>query len=393
MVVKIINQIKEKEIVMREFTISTSVLFGEGALDRLSQVMQKRVMIITDSFIAQSDILEKVKSKLGSCTVTVFDEIVPDPPVEVVARGLEKLKEVDAQVIVAVGGGSSIDGAKAIREMAAKMDGLNLHIDECYAIPTTSGTGSEVTKFSVITDTKNGKKTLLVNDSLIPMVAILDPEFTKSVPPGITADTGLDALTHAIEAYVSKDATDFTDALAEKSISLIFYFLPKAYRNGEDTLARERMHNASCLAGMAFNDAGLGINHSIAHAIGAKFNIPHGKSNALLLPHIIEYNAALAKSGYENYTVTARKYQRIARIVGVPASSVPVAIGSLIKRVCDMQKELGIPASFSELGIQEEAVEEAMDEMVKNALADMCTKTNPTPVSAEDVEKIIRKLL
>lgn len=378
---------------MKEFTISTSVFFGEGALDRLTQVRQKRVMIITDGFIAKSDILEKIMSKLESCTVTVFDEIVPDPPVEVVAKGLEKLKEADSQVIIAVGGGSSIDGAKAIREMAGKMDGLNLHIEECFAIPTTSGTGSEVTKFSVITDTKHGKKTLLVNDSLIPMVAILDPEFTKSVPPAITADTGLDALTHAIEAYVSKDATDFTDALAEKAISLIFYFLPQAYKNGEDTLARERMHNASCISGMAFNDAGLGINHSVAHAIGAKFHIPHGRSNALLLPHIIRYNAGLDRGIFDDDTVTARKYQRIARIIGAPASSIPVAIGCLTKRIEDLQREMGIPTTLSELGIGAQEVEEAMDEMVKNAMADMCTKTNPVAVTPEDIEKIIRKLL
>lgn len=378
---------------MKEFTIRTSVCFGEGALDRLEEVMQKRVMIITDSFISKSDIMDRILAKLTNCTVTVFDEIVPDPSVAVVARGIEKLKATDAQVIIAVGGGSSIDGAKAIREMAAKMEGLNLHVEECFAIPTTSGTGSEVTKFSVITDTEKGKKTLMVNDSLIPMVAILDPEFTKSVPPAITADTGLDALTHAIEAYVSKDATDFTDALAEKAISLIFHFLPKAYRDGEDTLARERMHNASCIAGMAFNDAGLGINHSIAHSIGAKFHLPHGRSNALLLPHIIEYNAGLDRAGYENYSIAAKKYQRIARIIGLPASSVPVAISCLIKRIEDLQEELGVPRSFAKLEIDRNAVDEAMDEMVKNSLADICTKTNPTPIDAKGVEKIIRKLL
>ena len=220
------------------------------------------------------------------------------------------------------------------------------------------------------------------------MVAILDPELVKTVPPFLTADTGMDALAHAFEAYVSTGANDFTDALSEKAITLLMKFLPDAYYHGQDMLAREKVHNAACLAGMAFNTAGLGICHSIAHTIGGKFHIPHGRSNAMILPYVVEFNAGL-ESGE---TLMAKKYQRLAKLIGLPHTSPVVAVNSLIRRLEEMQDMFGIPKNLRQAGVEQADVLRMKDEMIKSILADACTPTNPRTPLAKDIEKLLGKI-
>lgn len=377
---------------MQEFSFSTRIFFGEGALGRLDRVKDKNVLIITDKFLASMGIVEKISSHFTNCNVRVFDQVVPDPPIETIAAGVDALQGFNPDVILAVGGGSTIDAGKAIHAVARSIGAVSEFDVECFAIPTTSGTGSEVTEYAVISDRKKGVKYPLDSQSLRPGTAILDPSLTVSAPPSVTADAGMDVLTHAIEAYVSTGANDFSDALAEKAISLVFRFLPLAYLDGEDLLAREKMHSASCMAGLAFNSAGLGINHSIAHAVGGKLHVAHGRINAMLLPHIIAFNADLAGAKNGEYSVAARKYQRISKILDMPAPSVRIGVNNLLQLITNMNSELKIPATLRDWGADAQKIASLEDSMIAAAMADVTMKTNPRATSEAQVRQIIRDI-
>lgn len=375
---------------MEDFKIKTSIYFGEGSLERLSHIGNKNVLIITDPFMVKSGTINKITDKLVSASVTVFSEIIPDPPIELVVKGIEELNKVNPEVIVALGGGSAIDAAKAIMDFSKNI--LSLKNIEFIAIPTTSGTGSEVTSFSVITDKEKGVKYPLVSEKLIPNIAILDPELVKTVPPAITADTGMDVITHGLEAYVSTKANDFTDALAEKSLMLAFKYLEKAYKDGSDMEAREKMHNASCLAGIAFNSASLGINHSIAHTLGGKFHVPHGRTNAMLLPYVIEYNANIV--GYDNkdYSLAAKKYHNIAKLLGLPSNNIRMGVKNLINLIKTMEKNMKMPLNLKECGVDTHKVAESLENIAESAFTDACTPTNPRIPTKEDIMRIVEKV-
>lgn len=372
---------------MNRFKIRTEVRFNKNALDTLYEFNGKSAIIITDKFMVSSGIINKITDKMqGYKSYAVFDEITPDPTTELIAKGLKFITENGGEIVIALGGGSAIDAAKAIVLMGEKSGMGDLKL---IAIPTTSGTGSEVTKFAVVTDTEEGRKFPLVDEQLIPDLAILDPELVVSAPPSVTADTGMDVITHAFEALVSVDNNDASDALAEKALLLAFKYLPFAYQHGDDIEAREKMHSASCLAGMAFNDVGLGINHGIAHALGAKFHIPHGRANALLLPHVIRYNAHLTACFGNKPTVAAERYADIALMIGLPHDNIRIAVESLIEEIKHMMRRMSMPATLWDCGVTREQYEKEKENIIRSALEDACTVSNPREVDAAGIERIL----
>ncbi|AKF96113.1 iron-containing alcohol dehydrogenase [Brevibacillus laterosporus] len=377
---------------MDKVSFKTDIYMGQGALNRLQDLKEKRIFIVTDPFMVQSGMIQHVIDQIDESNKhMVFSDIVPDPPIEVVVSGMKALSEFETDTIVALGGGSAIDAAKAMKYFAKQVS--NQKDLPFIAIPTTSGTGSEVTAFSVISDQQKNIKYPLVSNDMTPEEAILDPELVKSVPDFITADTGMDVLTHAIEAFVSTKANDISDALAEKAMKLVFEYLVRAYKDGNDLEAREKMHNASCLAGMAFNVTSLGLNHGIAHVAGAKFHIPHGRMNSLLLPHVIEFNANCGTGyGERDNQATAKRYAVIAKTLGLPASNTRSGVRSLINAIKQLQKQLKMPTNLRDCGIEYKQLEEMRNAIAEGALKDGCTKTNPRVPTEEDVIGILNKM-
>lgn len=375
---------------MNTFEIKTKVKFGQGSLAYLENLRKNRVFIVTDPFMVKSGMINKITEYLLPNQHEVFSEIVPDPPMELVVKGVKAVTSFKPEVIIALGGGSAIDAAKAIMDFSRKLGELKEM--QFIAIPTTSGTGSEVTSFSVITDEIKHIKYPLVSDEFLPDVAILEPELVKSVPSSIVADTGMDVLTHAIEAYVSTAATDFSDALAEKAVELVFEYLLKSYRSSEDIEAKEKMHNASCIAGLAFNLASLGINHAIAHNIGGKLHIPHGRTNAILLPYVIEFNSEIEGFNPNKYSIAAKKYAQLAKLVGIEGSTTRMLVKNFIHAITKLQHEMKMPTRLQECKISLEDINKLKQEIAKGALEDACIITNPRTATAGDILEIIYKV-
>ena len=425
--VSTLNLINQKRVVKRRtnmqwFKIPERIYFEYDSIQYLEKMPDiERVFIVTDAGMVRFGYVDKIlyylRKRKDGVRIEIFSEVEPDPSVETVKQGAKEMEQFNPDVIIALGGGSAIDAAKAMWLFYEYPDidfkGLHLKFLDIrkrtfkfpkmgkrarlVAIPTTSGTGSEVTSFAVISDKKNNMKYPLADYELTPDVAIIDPQFVVSLPKVPTADTGLDVLTHAIEAYVSVMASDYTDALALKACQLVFEYLPRAYKNGaEDLEAREKMHNASCIAGMAFTNAFLGVNHSIAHKIGGQYHITHGRANAVLLPHIIEYNSSsptkmVSWPKYKSF-IADKKYAEISRACGFySGKDTKEAVTALIDAVNKLKKECDMPDSFKDCGIDEKMYMKKITEIAIRAFEDQCTTANPRLPLVEEIEEILRK--
>ena len=368
---------------MNKFDLHTKVLIGGEVLREMMQSMH-RAFIVTDSFMASSGAVAYLTEPMEAAGVEyrIYSEVGPDPDINMVTAGVSVILDFQPDAVIAFGGGSPIDAAKAIMYFAHNQAGLK----DCpfIAIPTTSGTGSEVSKFAVITDRDKGVKYPLIDESLLPDYAVLDAELTKTVPPRVTADTGMDVLTHAIEAYVCTEANSFTDALAEKAVKLVYDNLLIAYREPGNLEARQNMHNASCMAGAAFSNAGLGLCHSMAHALGAQAHIPHGRANAILLPYVMSFNAGCETS----LTPTAGRYAELADYLGLKATSIRQTAINLVRTVRQFEKHMGIPQTIKEAGVDEAAFREMLEPMAEAALADRCTGTTPKKPTKQEIMEL-----
>lgn len=368
---------------MEQFIMKTKVYMGKSALEHLKDFQIRRAFIICDPFMAESGMVKRITDCFDrqQAVYEIFSEVVPDPDIHVVTKGIGHMTAFAPDTLIALGGGSAIDTAKAVRYIYEQ--GTSEKKKCLIAIPTTSGTGSEVTSFSVITDREKNVKYPLRDDAMVPDVALLDPELVVSVPAAVTADTGMDVLTHALEACASEKACDFGDAFAEKAVKLIFDYLETAVKNGENQDARERVHNASCMAGVAFNSTSLGLCHGMAHALGAKFHISHGRSNAMLLSHIIAYNAETA----------ADRYAKAASVLGISSPTGKTAALNLSRKVKQLRDKIGIPEKVTSLGISRKEFLDAVPEMAETALKDPCTETNPRKPVLAEIEQIFAKLV
>ncbi|WP_312470264.1 1-propanol dehydrogenase PduQ [Neobacillus sp.] len=373
------------------FLLNTKVYFNNHSLKSLKKISGNRAFIVSDSIMESLGYLQEVVDHLNEAGIssTVFTGVRPDPDVGLIADGLKLYRNSGADVLVAIGGGSAIDTAKGILYFMWKfgsIEGLEIKKPLFIAIPSTSGTGSEVTDFSVITS--KGEKVVIIDELISPDIAILDSTCIQHVPQRVAADTGIDVLVHAIEAYVSTKASDFTDALAEKAIKLIFENLELLYKDTKNDQARDRVLNASCLAGMAFTNAGLGINHSLAHALGGTFHISHGRSNALLLNTVIEYNAELSGSanGY-----AAERYAKLAKVLELPARTRREGTVNFMSAIKKLIKALGVEENIKTLGVDQIEFEKALEQMSETAVQDRCTPTNPKQPSKEDLIRIYQK--
>jgi len=416
------KRLAERRVNMQWFKVPPKIYFEEDSVQYLQKMDGiERAFIVTDPTMVKLGYVEKIlyylRRRTLQCHYEIYSDIEPDPDVDTIMKGVERMRQFAPNVIIALGGGSVIDAAKGMwlfyEHPETTFDGLKKKFMDIrkraytfpklgekaklVAIPTTSGTGSEVTAFSVITDRRNGNiKYPLADYSLTPDVAIIDPQFVRSLPASVVADTGMDVLTHAIEAYVSVMASDYTDGLAINSILIVNKYLPLSYSEGETNYrAREKMHNASCIAGMAFTNAFLGLNHSMAHKLGGEFRIPHGRANAILLPHIIEYNSKQPTKfatfpKYERF-VADEKLEQIARLLGVSGKTREESIANLCNAIRELIKKLNMPLSIRECGISEEVFMSKLPELASIAHQDQCTGSNPRYPLISEIEDIYRK--
>lgn len=376
---------------MARFTLPRDIYHGEGALEVLKTIKGKRAMIVVGGgSMKRFGFLDKVEAYLkeAGMEVEIFEGVEPDPSVETVMKGAEAMRKFNPDWIVSIGGGSPIDAAKAMWifyeyedftfEEAVVPFGLpELRKKARFiAIPSTSGTATEVTAFSVITDYKAKIKYPIADFNITPDIAIIDPELAQTMPKTLTAHTGMDALTHAIEAYTASQRSNFSDPLAIKAIQMIAANLVNSYEG--DKNARNEMHEAQCLAGMAFSNALLGIVHSMAHKTGAVFDIPHGCANAIYLPYVIQYNKKEALD----------RYADIARALHLEGNTDEELTDALVNMINDLNTKLNIPHTLKEYGVEEEYFKKNLDYISKNAVGDACTGSNPRSIDPETMKKL-----
>lgn len=399
------------------------VYFKKGcmpvALDELGTVMgKKRCFIVTDSFLYKNGYTKRIEDKLNEMGIvhTCFSDVEPDPSLASAKAGAEAMRAFEPDCIIALGGGSAMDAAKVMwvlyenpdadfDDMAMDFMDIRKRIytfpkmgKKAYfvAIPTSSGTGSEVTPFAIITDKETGIKWPLADYELMPNMAIVDTDNMMSAPKGLTCASGIDVMTHAIEAYVSVMASDYTDSLALKAIKLVFDYLPRAYRDGNDVEARDHMANASCMAGMAFANAFLGVNHSLAHKLGAFHHLPHGIANALVLTDVMRYNSAevptkMGTFPQYQYPHTLARYAEIGRFVGLTGKDDQEVFEKLLAKLEELKKDIEIKATIRDYGVDEKYFLETLDEMTEQAFNDQCTGANPRYPLMSELKEIYLK--
>ena len=354
---------------MTEFSCATKIITGEGALSALGQLKAERVLVVTDMYFSQNGTARRIGAMVPNAEVQVFDQVKPDPTVELAAAGAALCTKFCPQVLLALGGGSPIDCAKAI---LAACESRPLFV----AIPTTSGSGSEVTSFSVLT--KGNVKIPLVDSSMRPDIAILDASLLRSMPQKLLADTGMDLIAHSLEALAAKGRNPMSTALASAALSAALRDLGASYAGDESK--RQVIHDAACMAGIAFDSAGLGVCHAVAHALGARLHIPHGRLCAMLLPHVLTVNLEGAEAAYRHAALAC----------GLTAPTGKIAVRSLSLAIGRLRSQLQMPASLREAGVDLLALAGEKDGIVKSALEDACCRGNPVPVTAQMVRQLLQ---
>ena len=418
-----IKSVAERRENMLWFRTPQKVYFKKGclpvALNELRDVMgKKKAFIVTDTFLYQNGYTKPITDKLQELgiTYTVFSNVQPDPTLANAQEGAKAMREFGPDTIIALGGGSAMDAGKIMwvmyehpevdfQDLAMRFVDIRKRVytfpkmgEKAYfvAIPTSSGTGSEVTPFAVITDQESGVKYPLADYELLPNMAIVDTDNMMSQPKGLTSASGIDVLTHALEAYASIMATDYTDGLALKAMKNVFDYLPAAYRDGSDVTARQKMADASCMAGMAFANAFLGVCHSMAHKLGAFHHLPHGIANALMISLVVEYNSAecppkMGTFSQYQYPHTMERYAECARFCGISARSDEEAVQKLIEKIEALKEAVGIKKTIRDYGVDEKAFLDNLDAMVEQAFDDQCTGANPRyPLMSEIKEMYLK---
>lgn len=422
--VNLINKkrLAKRRVNMQWFKVPPKIYFENDSIQYLEKMEDiSRAFIVTDPMMVQLGYVDKIlyylRKRQEYCHSEIYADVEPDPDVETIMRGVEVMRNFQPDVIIALGGGSAMDAAKGMwlfyEHPDTTFDGLKLKFMDIrkrafkfpelgtkakmVCIPTTSGTGSEVTSFSVITDRKNGNiKYPLADYALTPDVAIIDPQFVLSLPKSATAFTGLDVLTHALEAYVSNMASDYTDGLALQAIDMVFEFLPRAYENGaDDFVAREKMHNASCIAGMAFTNAFLGLNHSMAHKLGGEYHIPHGLANAVLLPYVTWYNAQKPTKfatfpKYETF-IADKKYAKVARTLGFGGKDDMDSVHNLVHEIQNLMRRVNVPMTIRDCKVDEAEFLAKLPALADRAHSDQCTTANPRYPLVKEIEEVYRQ--